>query len=329
MTFGIIGTNFISDAFTAALSAVGGKAIAVFSRTRQTGEAFAQKHDIPLVFDDIEAFLAADAFEAIYIASPNALHEKQSIAALSHGKHVLCEKPVAPSLSAFSRMKEAAKKHGRVLMEAMRPYHDSLWKDIRDHLPLIGTVRGGHLEFCQYSSRYDKFLSGEYTNAFDPSLSNAALMDIGIYPIAVAVWLFGSPKGVCGKSVFLPGGFEGAGEAVLDFGTHTVSVSYSKTSDSVLPSSILGEMGGVTIDKLSQPTKAVFRLRTGKEIVFTKEQSMPHGNMREEILAFMHAVKEKDLAPLWEQSENALAVCDALRTASGIRFPSDEEDGTQ
>lgn len=329
MTFGIIGTNFISDSFAMALSAVGGKATAVYSRKRETGEAFAKKHGIPFVFDDLTAFFASDAFKTVYIASPNCAHKEQALSALAHGKHVLCEKPIAPSLAEFLQMQEAAKKEGLVLMEAMRPYHDSLWKDIRDRLPLLGKVRGGHLEFCQYSSRYDRFLAGEYTNTFDPSLSNAALLDIGIYPIAVAVWLFGAPRGVCGKSVFLDGGFEGAGAAVLHYGTHTLSVSYSKISDSLTPSSVLGEWGGLTIDKLSQPTKAVFRLRTGEETVLTREHETPFGNMRDEILAFRRAIEENNTAPLWEQTENALAVCDALRKASGIRFPSDEEDGTQ
>lgn len=326
MTFGIIGTNFISDAFVAALPFAASRATAVFSRRRETGEAFAQKHGIPHVFDDMDAFLSSDAFDAVYVASPNACHEEQSLRALTYGKHVLCEKPIAPSLDGFLRMQAAAKKNGCVLMEAMRPHHDKMWKRVREWLPRIGAVRGGHFEYCQYSSRYGRHLAGEYTNTFDPSLSNAAMLDIGIYPIAMAVWLFGRPQGVTGKSLLLENGFEGAGNAVLDFGTHSLSVSYSKVSDSVLPSSILGEAGAITVDKISSPTRIELLLRSGEKTELLLPKTDAPSNMYEEILAFSHAVEEKNLSPLWRESADALFVCDTLRRAAGICFPSDGED---
>ena len=324
MTFGIIGTNFISDAFVAALPFADARAAAVFSRRKETGDAFAKKHHIPHVFDDIEDFLSSDTFDAVYVASPNACHEEQAIRALAHGKHVLCEKPVAPSLDGFLRMQAAAKENGCVLMEAMRPHHDKMWQKVKELLPLIGEVRGGHFEYCQYSSRYGRYLAGEYTNTFDPALSNAAMLDIGIYPIAMAVWLFGTPRGVTGKSLLLENGFEGAGHAVLDFGTHTLSVSYSKVADSVLPSSLLGEKGAITVDKISSPTRIELFLKTGEKTEFLLPKTEAPSNMYEEVLAFRTAVERKDLSPLWRESADALVVCDTLRHAAGIRFPSDE-----
>ena len=153
MTFGIVGTNFISDWFVSALPFANAQAVAVYSRKKETGEAFASRHGIALVFDDLDEFLASSAFDAVYIASPNFLHETQSVRALEAGKHVLVEKPAAPSLSAYLRMCRAAKKNGRVLMEAMRPVHDSLLKTVKENLFRIGRLRSAHLEFCQYSYR--------------------------------------------------------------------------------------------------------------------------------------------------------------------------------
>ena len=326
MTFGIIGTNFISDSFLAALPFADARAVSVYSRKRETGKAFAERHGIPYVFDDMEAFLSSDTFDAVYIASPNYCHEEQSTLALLHGKHVLCEKPIAPSHKAYLRMQAVAKKAGCVLMEAMRPHHDSFWKEIIKKLPLLGNIRGGQLDYCQYSSRYDRYKRGEYTNAFDPALSNAALLDIGIYPLAAAVMLFGAPQSVTGKSVLLPTGFEGAGTAVLDYGTHTVAVSYSKIADSVSPSVIIGEAGGITIDKMSSPTKACIRLRTGEEILLEKPETDAPSNMHEEVLAFSAAVKAGELLPCGDLSLAALTVMDELRMAAGVRFPSDKED---
>ena len=326
MNFGVIGTNFISDSFVESLPFAASAATAVFSRKKTTGEAFAKRHGIPYVFDDPDAFLSSEHFDAVYVASPNFCHEEQSIRALAHGKHVLCEKPAAPSLAGFLRICEQAKKHGRVFMEAMRPLHDTFWQEIREMLPRIGAIRGGRLEFCQYSSRYGKHLAGEYTNTFDPSLSNAALLDIGIYPIAIAVWLFGAPRGVCGSSVMLDNGFEGAGDIVLDYGTHTLSIGYSKVSNSLLPSAILGEEGGITVDKLTFPTEACLRLRTGECITKKRATTDAPSNMHEEVIDFIRAVSRGDILPMQKECADALAIADSVRRKAGIRFPSDGED---
>ena len=325
MNFGIIGTNFISDWLIASLPFANAHATAAYSRKRETGEAFAARHNIPLVFDDLDTFLSSDAFDAVYVASPNASHEAQSIRALKAGKHVLCEKPIAPSRAGYLRMCEEAKKSGRTLMEAMRPVHDTLLKRVKDTLPEIGRVRSAHLEFCQYSSRYDRYKAGEYTNAFNPALSNAAILDIGIYPIETAVWLFGAPKGVCGTSVLLDSGFEGAGEAVFSFDGCNASISYSKIADSVLPSYILGEAGGITIDKLSFPTRAEVRLRSGEVRVLERENTEAPSNMHEEVLDFISYVRAGVTLPFYEVTEPSLAACDALREAAGVIFPSDAE----
>lgn len=326
MTFGIIGTNFISDWFISSLPFAKSEARAVYSRKKETGEIFAAKHGIPYVFDDLDAFLKSDAFDAVYVASPNFLHEAQSIRALDAGKHVLVEKPAAPSLAGYLRMCEAAKRNRRVLMEALRPVHDSLLKRVKENLFRIGRVRSAHLEFCQYSSRYDRHKAGEYTNAFDPRLSNAAILDIGIYPIETAVFFFGAPKSVSGKSILLENGFEGAGEALMAYRDANVSVSYSKVADSVLPSYILGEAGGVTIDKLVLPTRAVFTLRTKETLVLEREPSDSPNNMHEETVDFIRAVRAGELLPAYEITRAALATTDELRRMSGVRFPSDDEE---
>ncbi len=326
MNFGIVGTNFISDWFVSALPFAEARACAVYSRKRETGDAFASRHGIPLVFDDLDEFLTSDAFDAVYIASPNFMHESQCVRALKAGKHVLCEKPAAPSLAGYLRVCETARAEGRVYMEAMRTVHDSLWARVKEALPRIGRVRSAQLSFCQYSSRYDKHRAGEYTNTFNPSLSNAALLDVGIYPIEAAVWLFGTPKAVCGGSVLLENGFEGAGEAVLAYGEHNVSISYSKVADALSPSVILGEDGGITVDKTVMPQAVRLLLRTGEEFLFEREKDGAPNNMHEEIRDFMRAVAAGELLPAHETTKDALAVCDSLRRSAGIRFPSDKED---
>ena len=80
---GIIGTNFVSDWLTTEAKASGLFAVcAVYSRQAETGEAYAKKHGIPVVYTDMEAFLSDPNLDAVYLSSPNACHAAQYIDAL-------------------------------------------------------------------------------------------------------------------------------------------------------------------------------------------------------------------------------------------------------
>ena len=94
--FGVVGTNFISDwVIAGARQDERFELVAVYSRTQETADAFASKHNIPYTFTSLEEMAKSPLIDAVYIASPNFLHASQSILCMSYGKHVLCEKPFA------------------------------------------------------------------------------------------------------------------------------------------------------------------------------------------------------------------------------------------
>ena len=151
-------------------------------------------------------------------------------------------------------MQAKAKASGVLLLEAMRPAFDHGYEIIKEQIKTLGKIRSAHLEFCQYSSRYNAFLSGEVLRAFNQNYGNAALLDIGVYPLHVSAMLFGEAKSLSSHSTFLSGGFEGMGQVTLGYGDYFVTVLYSKIVQSTLPSVILGEKGSLHIDKLSEPS---------------------------------------------------------------------------
>ena len=323
LKFGIIGTNFVSDWLADAVAAVDGTCVdAVYSRTAEKGADFAARHGIPRVFCDMEEFLSAD-IDAVYIASPNCLHCEQTLKAIAHGKHVLCEKPIASNLDEYKVMQKAARNAGVVLLEAMRPAFDPALEAVKTALPRLGKVRRASFEFCQYSSRYDKYRSGEILQAFNPEFSNAAVMDIGVYPIHFALRLFGDPMGeIFSRSVILPNGFEGSGEVIIPYDGMNVTVSYAKTFDSVTPSVIVGEDGALTIDKMSCPSRIVFIPRKGEseDIPFEYRES----NMEFEVEEFLRLIRESEVCNVHEQySELEMKVLDAVRRQNNVVFPAD------
>jgi 1,5-anhydro-D-fructose reductase (1,5-anhydro-D-mannitol-forming) len=85
--------------------------VAVLSRDMGRARAFAAEHGIARGYDVFDDLLGDPKVDAVYIASPNALHAPQTIQAAEAGKHVLCEKPMAPTLAACHRMIDACGRH--------------------------------------------------------------------------------------------------------------------------------------------------------------------------------------------------------------------------
>ena len=320
MRFAIIGTNFISDWFAeCALRTKRAELTAVYSRKLDTGRAFASKHAIPEVYTDLDAMLASETVDAVYVASPTFLHKDHSIAAMKAGKAVLCEKMIAASLEEFEEMLSVKAQQDGILIEAMRPDFDPAFEEIRKNLSRIGRIRRASFEFCQYSSRYDAFLRGEVKNAFDPKMKNSALADIGIYPLHVCIALFGEPSTVFSHSSFLHNGFEGCGSILLGYGDMAATVTYSKISASVNPSVIEGELGSITVDKINAPSRIMLHLR-GEEPVEIPFDRRAH-NMEFEVERFMRIAEGyEDGEALTRLSHSVMKVVDKAYTSSGVKF---------
>lgn len=316
---GIIGTGMISGMLASAAHASGGYTLsALLSRDRARGAAFAAENGVANVFTEEEAFFSS-GLDAVYVATPNCCHARGVMAAAAHGLHVLCEKPVAVNAAEWAAMRRTAEENGVVLMEAMRPLHDPLLSLLEGQLPRIGRLRHVRLEYCQYSSRYDAFRAGEVLRAFDPRYANAALMDIGVYCVAVAAYLFGMPRAVAATSVFLPNGFEGGGEALLSYDGFTVSIGYSKITASVNPCCFLGEDGSLTLDRLNPPGRLILSTRAGGE------EQLPYtplpNNVVHELRDFATLIAHGETAHRWQAaSDTTIAVLDRIRAAAGITF---------
>lgn len=332
---GIIGTNFISDSFCeAALLVPDAEVYAVYSRKQETGDSFAKKHSIPRVYTDYGRFLDS-GLDAVYVASPNFVHCEQTLEALRHGKHVLCEKVMAVHAPQVQKMIACARENGRILLEAMRPDFDPAFDLIIQTLPRLGKLSRVSFEFCQYSSRYDRYLEGEILNAFNPQLCNAAVMDIGVYCIHSLVRLFGMPSQIKACSLKLENGFEGSGAIVMKYGSMLAQATYSKISASVTPSVIQGEKGSLLIDYISRPEHLELRLRKGSRDTLEggMSETLPFApaanNMIYEIQEFIRLIENNDINHKYLQySLDTIRVIDEVRRQSGIVFPGEADTWT-
>lgn len=91
--------------------------VAVVSRDAERGKAAAQKVDAPHVFTSIAA-IDKNLVDGVFLCLPNPQHAPFAIAAAEHGLHVICEKPMAPSLDECRAMINAARANNVILAVA-------------------------------------------------------------------------------------------------------------------------------------------------------------------------------------------------------------------
>ena len=223
--FAVIGTNWITRQFVEAAHESGKyKLTAVYSRSLEQAQHFANDFSVEHLFTSLEAMAESDAIDAVYIASPNALHFSQTQLFLSHKIHVICEKPLASNLAEVDAAIACARENQVVLFEAFKTASLPNFHLLRQALPKVGKLRKVFFNYCQYSSRYQRYLDGENPNTFNPAFSNGSIMDIGFYCLASAVALFGEPKSVQATASLLASGVDAHGVVVMDYGDFSATL---------------------------------------------------------------------------------------------------------
>ena len=110
---GIIGTGFIGPVHIEALKRLGVQVTAICGSTKNA-TATAAKWGIPEVYGDYDyrAMYRSPNVDVVHITSPNKVHVEQSLAALTAGKHVICEKPLGMKSRDTAKVVAAAQKKG-------------------------------------------------------------------------------------------------------------------------------------------------------------------------------------------------------------------------
>lgn len=218
MNFCAVGTGAITKSMLAefARSEVL-RCTAICSRKEETGRAMAEAYGIGKVYTSLDVMLEDPAIELVYVASPNALHYAQTKAALEAGKHVICEKPFAPTVEEAVELITLAKQKGVFLFEAITTAHHPHYAVIREKLDSLGKLKVVLCTFCQYSSRYPALLEGKAAPVLDPAFKGGALMDINLYNIHFVVGLFGAPNAVHYYPNIYANGVDTSGVLILEY----------------------------------------------------------------------------------------------------------------
>ncbi|MET3600926.1 Gfo/Idh/MocA family protein [Martelella mangrovi] len=331
---GLIGAGTMAEFFARTIGETDGVSIrAVCPAGDEDAAAFATRFDVPAVYDDYEALGADKSIDAVYVVSLNTQHAEHTIAMLRAGKHVLVEKPLAANARQATAMVEAARAADRLLLELYPAPFEPNIAALRAALPRIGQLRRAVLVKNQYSSAYDAFKAGKRPAAFDPAFGGGSILDLGFYPVSLAVHLFGAPQSVIARGLMLSSGVDGQGSIILGYDGFEVDCLHSKIAGSALVSELAGESEALTLDDIATPRRIDFLKRGASRRMepvedLTRERAGNH--LAYGIDAFITLLRagahESEVHPL-ENTVITHKILDEARRQVGVRFPSDEAAG--
>jgi predicted dehydrogenase len=193
--WGIVGTGGIARHFAADLSLLPDARLAgICSRDIEKAKAFQQAFGAGRAYGDLGIMAGDPDIDAVYIATPNALHARQALQVMAHSKAVLVEKPLATSVAEAERIASAAAKQECFVMEGM---WTRFLPAVRAARKLVDDGAIGEIQTITAELSYCRDEEGE-SRFFRPDLGGGAALDLGVYPISLALHFLGKPLEMSG-----------------------------------------------------------------------------------------------------------------------------------
>jgi predicted dehydrogenase len=218
--------------------------VAIGSRDARLARTVADRLGIERAHGSYEALLADPNVDAVYIPLPNHLHADWTIAAARAGKHVLCEKPLAMTVTEAERMAEVCAAEGVQLMEAFMYRLHPTWEAVRE---LVASGRIGRLTAVQSWFSYFNDDPANIRNI--QAVGGGALYDVGCYNVNLSRMLFGAePVQVSATITRDPtSGVDTTTSAILEFESGVATFTCSTRSESDQRVHVYGTEGRISI----------------------------------------------------------------------------------
>ena len=192
LRLGIAGAGIAALQVLPHLAALRGRlALAALADVRRENmEFFCERHGarVPM-YESVEEMCASRDVDAVWVASPNALHAEHTIAAARHGKHVICEKPMAVSLAQCKAMVEAVERHGVKFVQGHSKAYDT---PIRKMRGILDTGELGRVLHIQTWNWNDWLLRALVASEVDTAQGSGVVFRQGPHQTDIVRFLAGS-----------------------------------------------------------------------------------------------------------------------------------------
>lgn len=302
---------------------------AVSSRSEANAAGFAEDFGFISSYSDSNGMsgygrlLEDPDVDVVYIATPHSQHRQVAEAALSAGKHVLCEKPFTVNASEARALADVAAANGVFLMEAVwtrfLPSINRAWDIIASGE--LGEVRWVQADLG-FVSVYDRS-----SRLWDPAAGGGALLDLAVYPLTWAFGALGFPAEVAAQATLTDDG--------VDMG-NALTLSYDDGACAQLITSIVaacpgtatvsGSAGSLTASTPQcNPSELTITTTDGRSRVeaFGQVGNNYVYQLREVTRCIQAGLTESPTMP-WADSVATMALLDDVRAQVGIRYERDQ-----
>ncbi len=318
--WGIMGPGNIANRFTeGAKHLPDTEIVAVASRDKARGDAFAAKWGIARSYQGYEPLVADPEIDAIYVATTHPYHKPCVLLAMGAGKPVLCEKPFAVNAAEAGEMVAAARARGVFLMEGMWSRYFPVMGRIRELIAAgaIGEVRIVQADFG-FRAGYDL-----KSRLWAVEQAGGGLLDVGCYTISFASMLLGEPARIAGLATLAENGVDEQAGMVLQYANGALAtLSCSVRTNTPQTATIMGTEGTIHIaGPWWQPRR--FTLSAGgkvEEFEIGFESTGFNYEIADANRCIREGLKESAIMPL-DETLSIMRTMDALRAQWGIRYP--------
>jgi predicted dehydrogenase len=322
--WGILGTGSIAHLFASDLQLLPeAELTAVGSRAQARADGFGDDFDVPHRHASYEALVTDDAVDVVYVASPHPYHVDHATMALKAGNAVLCEKPLTLNVQEADRLIATAREEEQFLMEAMWTRFFPVMQELRNLVceeHILGDV---HILQANIGVVHDFDPSHRL---YDPALGGGALLDLGVYPIALAYDIFGPPDDVTSSVVIGETGVDEQCGAIFRYDDGRQAVWHASVRADAGRTCVLAGTDGRFQGQRSWWKGAPFELTL--ENGETKTLARPYeGNGYQfeaaHVMECLHNGRlESPVMPL-DESRAFLDLMDTLRAEWGVTYPSE------
>lgn len=324
IAWGILGLGRIAHKFVKDLILVKGvKLQAVASSSKERAIAFAQEYNALTAYGSYEALYADPMVEVIYIASVHVDHYHQTLAALNAGKAVLCEKPMGINAQQLKAMIALAKAKKVFLMEAFWSRFNPALMEAKRQIEQgrIGDLR--HLQASFAMPRWRDKPEGRLLNLIK---GGGSLLDIGVYPVFLAYFLFGKPIGILAKANFNLQGTEIQSSVIFSYPNAQALLYSSLTHPFTMEAKVYGQKGELTITPTWHETEAL-SWKIADSVKLEKYPKKGKGYVHEIEEVHHCLLNQKQESENWslQDSLNLIELMDEIRLKVGVVFPQEVE----
>jgi predicted dehydrogenase len=322
LRWAVAGTGWAAHRFVTALRACPTQTVtAVVSRSPQRAAAFAARFGLAEHFGTYEAVLEQPGVDVVYVATEHTSHLSYAEAALTAGKHVLVEKPLAVNAGEAARIATVAARERRFCMEAFWTLCLPKFDVIRQILnsDMLGDIQTVLIDIGENLTSTGRVLRRD--------LAGGAMLDLGTYAFGLAHWILGPLAVAAASGQHHPAGVMGQVSALLtDSARRQGLVHCTVLSHTPSTAVVAGSAGTLVIDgPFFHPGRFEIRFNDGTRLSYD-EPNIAHGGMFWQAAEVARCVNsgalQSPLRPL-EASVTTLALMDRTRQILGDRFPGE------